>query len=71
MRRERRPDDPMTLLAGHIRLCREEHGWSQAELAEVTGLSRPTIARIERGDDVSTDSLFRVLDALEIALIVG
>ena len=38
------------LLGARIKLARGERRWTQAELAERVGVSRPTIARVERGD---------------------
>lgn len=51
-------------LADRIRESRAEHEWTQAELAEQAGVSRPTVARVERGDDVSTATLVKVAAAL-------
>ncbi len=33
----------------HLRVLREQHGWSQASLAEQLGVSRQTINAIETG----------------------
>lgn len=51
-----------------IRAARNQHGWTQEELAERAGVSRPTIARVERGDDVSTANLAKVADALGLEI---
>lgn len=51
-----------------IREARDALGWTQKTLAERAGVSRPTIARIERGNDVSTATLSKVADALGLAL---
>lgn len=40
----------LELLAGSIRAARLRRGWTIAELAERVGVSRPTIAKIERAD---------------------
>jgi transcriptional regulator with XRE-family HTH domain len=32
-----------------IASLRKERGWSQADLADITGLKQPNIARIEKG----------------------
>jgi ribosome-binding protein aMBF1 (putative translation factor) len=52
-----------------IRRARQEHGWTQAFLAEQAGLSPNYIARLERGE--LGPSLFvanRICEALEIEL---
>ncbi|MEV8339278.1 helix-turn-helix transcriptional regulator [Leucobacter sp. NPDC077196] len=54
----------MEELAARIRGQRIERAWSQFELAERAGFSRPTVARIERVDDVSTATLVKVAGAL-------
>jgi ribosome-binding protein aMBF1 (putative translation factor) len=54
-----------------IRRARQEHGWTQAFLAEQAGLSPNYIARLERGE--LGPSLFvanRICDALTMALEV-
>lgn len=53
-----------------IRQARAAHGWSQDELAERAGLSRPTIARAERGDDISTATLAKLAPVLGITIDV-
>ncbi len=63
--------DPMATIAEQIRKGRVDHGWTQAYLAEHSGLSRPTIARIERGDDVSTATLAKVAASLGLTLAVA
>lgn len=51
-----------------IRAARNQRGWTQEELAERAGVSRPTIARVERGDDVSTANLAKVAAALGLEI---
>ncbi|SJN22976.1 hypothetical protein FM104_03820 [Microbacterium esteraromaticum] len=51
-----------------IREARNQRGWTQEELAERAGVSRPTIARVERGDDVSTANLAKVAAALGLEI---
>lgn len=46
--------DPSPLLIQKLRLQR---GWSQEQLAELTGLSVRTIQRVERGRNPSAESL--------------
>ena len=51
-----------------IREARKRHGWSQAELGEKAGLSRPTIARVEANNDVTTATIAKVALALGLTL---
>jgi HTH-type transcriptional regulator/antitoxin HipB len=52
-----------------IRDARVARGWSQSFLGERAGVSRPTIARVEAGQDISTATLAKVAAAL--GLIIG
>jgi len=54
----------LTTISTQIKAARKRVGLSQTELADVAGLSRPTVARIEAGQDVSWSSLTKVADAL-------
>lgn len=56
--------NPTREMGRRIRETRNRRGWSQVELAAAAGVSRPTIARVERGDDVSTVTLTKVTSAL-------
>lgn len=40
--------------AGNIRRLREERGWSQRKLAELTGLKHPNISRLEAAENYPT-----------------
>jgi transcriptional regulator with XRE-family HTH domain len=51
-----------------IREARKERGWSQTELGEKSGLSRPTIARVESDSDVTTTTLAKIADALGLTI---
>lgn len=51
-----------------IREARKKQGWSQAELGEKSGLSRPTIARIEANNDVTTATITKIAHALGLKL---
>lgn len=64
------PEEPMGEIAKHVREARDASGWSQEELAERAGVSRPTIARFERGEDVSTATLVKVTAALGLSIDV-
>lgn len=59
---------PMTEIARRVRDARAARGWSQHELAEHSGVSRPTVARVEAGDDVNTAKLMRIAEALGLVL---
>lgn len=51
-----------------IREARKKRGWSQAELGNKSGLSRPTIARVEADNDVTTATIAKVAHALGLRL---
>lgn len=51
-----------------IREARKKQGWSQAELGERAGLSRPTIARIEANNDVTTATIAKIAQVLGLRL---
>lgn len=63
--------DPAVSLASvgdAVRDARRERGWSQTQLGEEAGVSRPTIARIERNDDVSVATLAKVVAAVGLTV---
>lgn len=51
-----------------IREARKKQGWSQAELGEKSGVSRPTIARVEANNDVTTATIAKIAQALGLKL---
>lgn len=51
-----------------IRKVRKKQGWSQGELGEKSGVSRPTIARIEANNDVTTATIAKVARTLGLRL---
>lgn len=51
-------------------LAREEAGLTQMELAELAGTTQATIARIERGDNVSFEKLSQLAQAMDKRLRV-
>ncbi|MFO6504500.1 helix-turn-helix transcriptional regulator [Corynebacterium freneyi] len=63
-----REEGSMPDIAQRIREARHARRWSQNDLAEAAHVSRPSIARIEAGEDVSTATLSKVADALGLAL---
>lgn len=58
-------------LGDKIRVLREQHGWSQAELARRAGLKQPAVARLEVGGaEPRFDTLARLGAALDTELVV-
>jgi transcriptional regulator with XRE-family HTH domain len=58
------------LTAGQLRAARAMLGIDQKKLAELSGLSVPTIQRMEASDDVirgNVDSLMKLVHALDTA----
>ncbi|GAA2241620.1 hypothetical protein GCM10010413_50060 [Promicromonospora sukumoe] len=51
-----------------IREARKRQGWSQVELGEKSGVSRPTIARVEANKDVTTATIIKIAQALGLTL---
>ncbi|MBX3193654.1 MAG: helix-turn-helix transcriptional regulator [Microbacteriaceae bacterium] len=51
-----------------IRQARKKQGWSQVDLGQRAGVSRPTIARIEGNNDVTTATIAKVAQALGLTL---
>jgi transcriptional regulator with XRE-family HTH domain len=51
-----------------IREARKKHGWSQAELGDKAGVSRPTVARVEANNDVTTATIAKIAQALGLKL---
>jgi transcriptional regulator with XRE-family HTH domain len=67
--------DPTPIIAARIRAAREVRGWSLADLAAHSGVSRAMISKIERGEASPTAALLaRLSGALEMtmsALLAG
>jgi transcriptional regulator with XRE-family HTH domain len=59
-------DDTSTLIAQNLKKLREKMGWSQAALAEHSGVPRPTIAHLEAGQANPTLAV-----ALKVARALG
>ena len=54
-----------------VREMRERRGWTQAQLAQASGLTQPAVARFEAGGTVPTiPVLERLANALEAELVV-
>lgn len=59
-------------LAVMISALREDKGLSQRDLARITGLKQPQIARIESGDYLPTlETLMKLVNALGAQVIIG
>ena len=52
-------------LGAQVRRLRTERGWTQEELSRYSGVSRPTIARLETGETVRTKTLQALCRALD------
>ena len=61
---------PSEVFGAAVREARIRRGWTQEQLRQAAGVSRPTIARIERGYNVSTTSVDKVARALELTIAV-
>lgn len=61
-------EPPAPLFGAIIREARKKRGWSQEELGQAAGLSRPTIARVESDNDVSTATIGKIARALGLTL---
>lgn len=59
-----RKPNPTKGIGKDIRDARESLDWSQHKLASEAGVSRPTIARLETGSNISTATLEKVVNAL-------
>jgi transcriptional regulator with XRE-family HTH domain len=52
-----------------IQKLRLQHGWSQEQLAELSGLSARTIQRVERGQPASVETLKSIAAVFEVDFI--
>ena len=57
-------EDVQASLCEMVRLARQREEWTQADLARRSGVPMTTISRLERTGLASTDTLFKVLFAL-------
>lgn len=58
-------------VGAQIAHARREQGWTQIQLAEVAGVSRPTVARIEAGQQVGLAILVKVAEVLGLQVQVS
>lgn len=63
--------NPHDAIRQAIREGRTKHGWTQQELAIRSGVSRPTIARLEAGQSVSSSTMIKILAALGLQVHVS
>ncbi|MEZ5528675.1 MAG: helix-turn-helix domain-containing protein [Porticoccaceae bacterium] len=56
----------MKVFAKQIQIARKEHRWTEAELAERAGTTRPTIRQIEKGSPSTGLGLY-----FEVATLLG
>ena len=59
-------DMMMKELGNKIKLYRIMKEMSQQDIVDKTGISKRSISRLEQGESVNTDSLFKVLLALDL-----
>ena len=61
--------EALQVLGSTVRAARLQRRWTAAELAERLGVSRPTVAKIERGDpSVAVGTGFEAAALLDVAL---
>lgn len=66
---EARAEVRLAVMLAHLR---EERGLSQRDLAKITGIKQPQIARIEKGGQMPTiETLWRLADALNAQVVIG
>jgi len=65
---DRASNAPMVEFASDNYETRVLLNWTQNELAELAAVSRPTVARFERGYAISTATLEKIVLALELRI---
>lgn len=53
-------------LGNKIKMYRVEKSLSQQNLADMTGVSKRSISRLEQGESVQLDTLFKIIIALDL-----
>lgn len=51
-----------------LRRVRRQKGFIQADLAKRAGLRQPTVSDLEKGANAKTDTLFKLLAALDLEM---
>jgi transcriptional regulator with XRE-family HTH domain len=62
------PLSDWNVIAANIQRERREHGWTQAHLASVAGLTERTVQRAERAEPMSADTLQAIAAAFDVQL---
>ena len=64
---------PLILISEQVRDLRKQKGWSQQQLAQLSGLDRTTIGALERNDysDIGIRKVQRVLELLGKSLTLS
>jgi HTH-type transcriptional regulator/antitoxin HipB len=58
-------------LANHLKLIRQQNGWTQSELASRVGIKQATISNFENSPDKTTlSTLFKLLQSLEMNMVI-
>jgi DNA-binding XRE family transcriptional regulator len=59
-------------IAGHLKEARKEKKLTQSQLAKKVGVTRQTLAKLEKGliDKVSLQLFIKILDALDKVLVI-
>lgn len=61
----------MSEIAQQVRAARTGLGLTQGMLAAKAGVSRPSVARLEASEDVSTDTLSKISEVLGLKLTLA
>jgi transcriptional regulator with XRE-family HTH domain len=60
----------MDILAKNIRALRQQHGWSQGDIAAKLGISVPAFSKIETGvTDVNLSRLEQIADVFSVPVV--
>lgn len=54
-----------------VRRARKSKGWHQADLAEILGVTRMTVSRLERGGSVNIETAMRALSECGYGVVVA
>lgn len=65
-----RPPGEARGFGASVQAARLARGWSQSELAVEAGVSRPTVSRVELGDEPSMRTARKLTSALGISMEV-
>ncbi|WP_312242423.1 type II toxin-antitoxin system antitoxin HipB [Pantoea sp.] len=58
-------------LANYLKLIRQQHGWTQSELANRVGLKQATISHFENSPHKTTlATLFKILHSLDQLMVI-